>query len=68
MLLEKAKESLQAARLCLDSSLYNSATSRAYYAIFQAVEVALSNAGFHQREWSHSGLQATFSTDRERGS
>jgi uncharacterized protein (UPF0332 family) len=63
MMLEKAEESLKAAQFCLDRGLYNSATSRAYYAMYQAVEVALNNAGFHRSEWSHPGLQATFSNE-----
>lgn len=63
MRFEKAEESLRAAQLCLDRRLYNSATSRAYYAIYQAVEVALNEAGFHRKEWSHSGLQATFANE-----
>lgn len=63
VVLEKAEESLNAARLCLERRLYNSATSRAYYAIYQAAEAALTDAGFHRMEWSHPGLQATFTNE-----
>jgi len=37
----RAQESLQAAELCLQTGLVNSAVSRAYYAMFQAAQVAL---------------------------
>lgn len=41
----------------------NSAASRAYYAMFQAAQVAMATAGFPQDEWSHHGLQAAFATE-----
>lgn len=41
----------------------NSAASRAYYAIFQAAQVALAVAGHARAEWSHPGLQATFTAE-----
>lgn len=42
----------------------NSAASRAYYAMFQAAQVALEAVDAAQRsEWSHYGLQATFVTE-----
>lgn len=63
MLFEKAEESFKAPRLCLEHQLYNSAVSRAYYAIFQTVEAALSDAGFHRKEWTHPGIQATFTNE-----
>lgn len=40
-LLNKAEESLRAARLLLDSRLYDAAVSRAYYAMFYVAEVYL---------------------------
>ncbi|MGE0827032.1 MAG: HEPN domain-containing protein [Candidatus Binatia bacterium] len=58
--IERARESLKAAQLCLQEELVNSATSRAYYAIFQAAQVAIAVAGSPRDEWSHSGLQAAF--------
>jgi len=39
----------------------NSAASRAYYAMFQAAQVALEAA--QRSEWSHYGLQAAFVTE-----
>jgi uncharacterized protein (UPF0332 family) len=44
-LLEKAQESLQAARLCCDAGHYNSAASRGYYASYQAVRSELGRLG-----------------------
>ena len=63
MELERAQESLQAAELCLQAGWVNSAVSRAYYAMFQAAQVALEMAGFTRMVWSHPGLQATFTTE-----
>jgi uncharacterized protein (UPF0332 family) len=45
MNLERAQESLKAAQLCLREGLMNSAASRAYYALFQAAQVAMAIAG-----------------------
>jgi uncharacterized protein (UPF0332 family) len=41
----------------------NSAVSRAYYAMFQAAQVALELEGMHRATWSHPGLQAAFTTE-----
>lgn len=41
MEIAKAEESLKAAALCHSQGLYNSSASRAYYAMFQAAQVAL---------------------------
>jgi uncharacterized protein (UPF0332 family) len=60
MTLDRAQESLQAAEVCARWGFINSAASRAYYAMFQAAQVALESAGFTGEEWSHAGLQATF--------
>lgn len=61
--LERAQEALKAAQLCLREGLANSAASRAYYAMFQAAQVAMSVIGSPQSEWSHHGLQAAFVTE-----
>jgi uncharacterized protein (UPF0332 family) len=61
--LERAQESLKAAQLCLQEGLVNSAASRAYYAMFQAGQVAMSVIGSSQNVWSHNGLQAAFVTE-----
>ena len=63
MHIDRAQESLKAAELCLDRALVNSAASRAYYAMFQAAQVALEAAGFMRSEWSHRGVQAAFTTE-----
>ena len=41
MEIAKAEESLKAAELCYAQGLYNSSANRAYYAMFQAAQVAL---------------------------
>ncbi len=66
MLLSKAEESLGAARLSFDHGYFNSSVSRAYYAMFQAAQAALAAIGLHRAEWSHAGLQATFSNELTR--
>ncbi len=38
------------------------AASRAYYAMFQAAQVALEAAGAGRVQWSHAALQAAFTT------
>lgn len=62
---EKALESLRAAELCFADKLYNSTANRTYYAIFQAAVVALEKFGIRPQgeQWSHSGLQATFTKE-----
>ena len=66
MSLEKAEEFLQAAQRCLEEGWYNSAVSRAYYAMFQAARTALTSAGIDRPRWSHGGLHATFATELTR--
>jgi uncharacterized protein (UPF0332 family) len=66
MEIAKAEESLNAADLCYAQGLYNSSASRAYYAMFQAAQVALEAAGFARLEWSHASLHATFANELTR--
>jgi len=61
--LDRAQESLRAAELCLQEGYVNSAASRAYYAMFQAAQVALEYIGSGRSVWSHAGLQAAFATE-----
>ncbi len=61
--LERVQESLQAAQLCLQEGFTNSAASRAYYAIFQAAQLALETVGSQRTMWSHPGLQAAFTAE-----
>jgi uncharacterized protein (UPF0332 family) len=41
----------------------NSAVSRAYYAMFQAAQVALAAAGRVRSAWSHKALHASFNQE-----
>ena len=41
----------------------NSAVSRAYYAMFQAVQVALEAAGLVRSGWSHKAVHASFNQE-----
>jgi uncharacterized protein (UPF0332 family) len=66
MEMAQAEESLNAAELCYAQGFYNSSTNRAYYAMFQAAQVALETAGFMRPEWSHAGLHATFANELTR--
>jgi len=61
--LNRAHESLNAAELCLKESFVNSAASRAYYAMFQAAQVALEAEGLARTEWTHRGLHSSFNQD-----
>jgi uncharacterized protein (UPF0332 family) len=63
MSLEKAEEFVKAAQQCLEAGWYNSAVSRAYYAMFQAARAALAAVGIHRPSWRHGNLHATFSTE-----
>jgi uncharacterized protein (UPF0332 family) len=66
MEIAKAEESLRAAELCYAHGLYNSSANRAYYAMFQAAQIALETSGFMRPEWSHAGLHATFANELTR--
>lgn len=52
--LERAAESLASARLLLNSSFYDDAVSRAYYAMYYAAKAALESIGVETR--SHAGV------------
>ncbi len=60
MALDRAREALEAAQVCMASNLPLSATSRAYYAMFWAAQVALAQIGITRSEWRHAALQASF--------
>lgn len=57
---ERVQASLQAAELCLTEGLWDSAVSRAYYALFQAAICALESRGLRRREWTHKGVHSDF--------
>ena len=61
--LDRAKESMRAAELCLETGVVNSASSRAYSAMFQGAQVALAHIGVTRPAWSHPALQAVFTTE-----
>ncbi len=67
-MLNKARESLQAAELCYAQKLYNATANRAYYSMFQAAIAALHAAGIQptSEQWSHAGLQAAFTLELTR--
>jgi uncharacterized protein (UPF0332 family) len=61
--LEKAKESLKAARILFEAECYNSCTSRCYYAMFQMAIAALVRLGIHPPQagryghaWVHAAI------------
>jgi uncharacterized protein (UPF0332 family) len=66
MEIAKANESLKAAERCFEEGLCNSSVSRAYYAMYQAAQVALERAGLKRAEWTHGALQATFANELTR--
>lgn len=59
----RAAESLKASVLCLSEGLVNSAASRAYYAMFQAAQIALEAEGLMRSQWSHKGLHSSFNQE-----
>ncbi len=60
MEIARAAESLKASVLCLREGLVNSAASQAYYAMFQAAQIALEVEGLMRSQWSHKGLRGNF--------
>jgi len=60
MELERAQTSLRVAQLCLAQGLYDSAVSRAYFALFQAAICALESLGIRRREWTLRGVHSDF--------
>jgi len=60
--LAKAESILGAAKVCLQADYYDSAISRAYYAMFWAAIAALELTGVAKagETWSHGGLASTF--------
>ena len=65
--LERAQSSLQAARLCLNERLFDSAASRAYFAMFMMAICALENRGIKRSEWTHKGVHSDFVFNFVRG-
>ena len=63
MAINRAREAVEAAQVCLGKDLQHSATSRAYYAMFWTAQAALAQVGIRRSEWSHPALQASFVTE-----
>ena len=63
MEIARAAESLKASVLCLREGLVSSAASRAYYAMFQAAQIALEAEGLMRSQWSHKGLHSSFNQE-----
>ena len=63
MEIARATESVKASVLCLREGLVNSAASRAYYAMFQAAQIALEAEGLMRSQWSHKGLHSSFNQE-----
>jgi len=58
--LKRAESSLRAARLCLEQQCFDSAASRAYFAMFQMAISALETRGIKRSEWTHKGVHGDF--------
>lgn len=56
--LEKAEETLDAARALRDRGFYNQMVSASYYAMFYAAKAALVSDGVHSKK--HSGVISSF--------
>ena len=54
--LQKARAFLQDAQLCVDHGRYDSAVSRAYYAMFRAAIALLEHHGDVRPGWNHGRL------------
>ena len=54
----QAESSLKVAKVCREQCYLDSAASRAYFAMFEAVVCALEAYGVHRAEWSHKALHA----------
>ncbi len=55
--LQKARAFLQDAQLCMDHGRYDSAASRAYYAMFRAAIGLLEHYGDVRPGWNHGRLE-----------
>ena len=55
--LQKARAFLQDAQLCVDHGRYDSAVSRAYYAMFRAAIALLEHYGDVRPGWNHGRLE-----------
>ena len=58
--MKKARNNLNAARLCLDNGFLNASANRAYYAAFHAAVAILTHKGFRKNRIDHEWAQAQF--------
>jgi len=56
----KAKNNLNAARLCFDNGCYDACANRAYYAALQAAVAALADKGIKRDRVEHKWVHADF--------
>ncbi len=61
--LDKSRRAIAAARLLVAADDFETAASRAYYAMFQAAQIALRVVRVERTEWTHGALQAAFVTE-----
>lgn len=53
--------------MCLEQRLFDSAASRAYFAMFQLAICALEARGIKRSEWTHKGVHSDFVLNFVRG-
>jgi uncharacterized protein (UPF0332 family) len=53
--------------VCLEQRLFDSAASRAYFAMFQLAVCALEARGIKRSEWTHKGVHSEFVQNFVRG-
>lgn len=58
--MDKARENLAAAEICLENNLFNASANRAYYAGFHAAVCALMARGIKKDKLDHKWVQAEF--------
>ena len=67
--MKKARNNLNAARLCLDNGFLNASANRAYYAAFHAAVAILTHKGFRKNridhEWGTGPVQRQADTRKE---
>jgi uncharacterized protein (UPF0332 family) len=65
--MEKARDNLKAAQLCLENGFLNASANRAYYAAFHAAVAILAHKGFRKDRIDHEWAQAQFNAKLIRG-
>jgi len=65
--MEKARDNLNAAQLCLENGFLNASANRAYYAAFHSAVAILAHKGFRKDRIDHEWVQAQFNAKLIRG-